>query len=224
MPGYESVHRLIDPRPVRNLGFVFAASLIGFAGNELVASYRIRVGRAIGSAALIADGLHARTEGLTSLAVFAGALGVVLGYPRADAIVGLVITAAIIVILRSAARDVFHRLMDAVSPELVDQIAAALDGVHGVEAVDDVRVRWIGHRLRAEAEVTVDRALNVTEAHHISVKAHHSLLHKIPRLAEAIVHANPSFVPGVDVHAELAHHYASEDSLRPHQEQNARDF
>ena len=69
LAGYESIRRLFEPQPLTNLGWVLAAALIGFAGNELVAVYRIRVGRRIRSAALVADGLHARTDGFTSLAV-----------------------------------------------------------------------------------------------------------------------------------------------------------
>jgi cation diffusion facilitator family transporter len=204
--GYEALQRLGDPDPVRYLPIVFAASLIGFAGNELVAVYRIRVGRAIGSAALVADGLHARTDGLTSLAVFAGALGVALGFQRADALAGLLIAVAILVILRSAAQGVFHRLMDAVSPNVVEQIETVLRAIEGVEHADDVRVRWIGHRLRAEIEMTVNHSLTIVEGHDVAVSAHHALLHEIPNLAEAIVHANPSSMPGRDHHAKLVHH------------------
>jgi divalent metal cation (Fe/Co/Zn/Cd) transporter len=95
---------------------VAAARLVGFIGNELVAVYRIRVGRQIGSAALVADGLHARTDGFTSLAVLFGAGGVAVGFPLANPIVGLLITIAILAVLRTAVRDVFRRLMDAVDP------------------------------------------------------------------------------------------------------------
>jgi cation diffusion facilitator family transporter len=102
--GWESVHRLLDPQPITNVGAVLAAGVLGFAGNEAVAVYRIRVGRKIGSAALVADGLHARTDGFTSLAIAAGAIGVMPGYPLADPIVGLLITVAILVVLRGAAR------------------------------------------------------------------------------------------------------------------------
>ncbi|RWF45201.1 MAG: cation transporter, partial [Mesorhizobium sp.] len=87
--GYEAIDRLFNPQPVRFLGWLAAAGVIGFLGNEAVAVFRIRVGRQINSAALIADGYHARTDGLTSLAVVAGAVGVWLGYPLADPIIGL---------------------------------------------------------------------------------------------------------------------------------------
>lgn len=207
---YESIKRLADPQPLNNLGLVFAASIIGFLGNELVAIYRIRVGREIGSAALVADGLHARTDGLTSLAVFAGALGAALGFPQADPIAGLLITVAILTILTNTAKDVYHRLMDAVAPELVSSIETCAKAVKGVESVDDVRVRWIGHRLRAEIEVKIDGGLSVAEGHDIAVEIHHALLHGVPKLDSAIVHTNPSLHDSSDPHAALAHHISDE--------------
>lgn len=128
---WAAVGRLLDPQPVRHLPFVAAAALIGFGGNEWVARHRIRVGREIGSAALVADGLHARTDGFASLAVLVGAGGAALGWQRADPLVGLAITAAIVLVLRDAAREVFRRLMDAVEPELVDRAEQALRQVPG---------------------------------------------------------------------------------------------
>ena len=154
--GYEAVTRLIHPVRIEHVGWVAAAGLVGFIGNELVALYRIRVGRRIGSAALVADGLHARTDGFTSLAVLLSAGGVALGFPLADPIVGMLITVAIVAVLRTAARDVFRRLMDGVDPELVDTAEAALAARSGVTAVRSVRMRWIGHRLHADAELDVE--------------------------------------------------------------------
>lgn len=204
----KSIDRLLHPQPVHNLGLVFAASVVGFVGNELVALYRIRVGRKIGSAALVADGLHARIDGLTSLAVMLGAAGVAAGFASADAIVGLLITLAILTILKSAGRDVYERLMDAVSPELVDDIERTLRGVEGIQDVDEVRVRWIGHALRAEVNITLDASLTLREGHALAVQAHHLLLHEIPRLSYAMVHTSPSHGGGQDPHTEIAHHFA----------------
>ena len=165
---------------------------MGFLGNELVALYRIRVGRRIGSAALVADGLHARTDGFTSLAVLLGAGGVALGFPLADPIVGLLITVAILAVLRTAARDVFRRLMDGVDPALLDAAEAALSAEPGVTGVRSVRMRWIGHRLHAEAELDIDPATTITEAHRIAHDAEHTLTHAVPRLSSALVHAYPA--------------------------------
>jgi cation diffusion facilitator family transporter len=213
LAGYESIRRLIEPRPISNLGLVFIASAIGFVGNEWVALYRIRVGRDIGSAALVADGLHARVDGLTSLAVLAGAAGVAAGYEKADPIAGLLITVAILAILKNVSRDIYWRLMDSVSPDLVAAVERSLEGVHGIKGIDDVRLRWIGHRLRAEVEIQVQGSLSVSEGHAIAVAAHHKLLHDVPKLGSAIVHANPSDADGFDHHAELAHHFAKSDEM-----------
>jgi cation diffusion facilitator family transporter len=201
--GYESIHRLVEPQPIANVGVVLAAGVIGFVGNELVAVYRIRVGRRIGSAALVADGLHARTDGFTSLAVVGAALGVLAGFPLADPIVGLLITVAILVVLRGAATDVYRRLMDGVDPHLVDAAESSIRAVPGVLDVDELRLRWTGHRLRAEVGIAVDRGMDVVAAHEVATTVQHRLLHDVPRLVAATVHVGPH---GGDHHAVLAHH------------------
>ncbi|UXY26217.1 cation diffusion facilitator family transporter [Streptomyces sp. HUAS TT20] len=202
-----AVQRLLDPRPMAQVPAVAMAALVGFAGNEWVARYRIRVGRSIGSAALVADGLHARTDGFTSLAVLVGAAGSALGLQLADPLVGLAITAAIVLVLRDAAREVFRRVMDAVDPALVDRAERALRQVPGVREVGELRLRWIGHRLRAEVAVVVDGEATVRQAHAVAVEAEHALLHAVPRLTAALVHADPAPVPGeADPHLALAHH------------------
>ncbi|HEX6869496.1 MAG TPA: cation diffusion facilitator family transporter [Micromonosporaceae bacterium] len=204
--GWAAIDRLVNPRPVAYLGVVAAAAVLGFLGNEAVAQLRIRVGRRIGSAALVADGLHARTDGFTSLAVLLGAGGLALGWAWADAVVGLAITAAILFVLRDAAREVYRRLMDAVDPAIVDAVEAELRATDGVRAVGAVRLRWIGHRLRAECEIVVPAHLSVVEAHRIAVAAEHRLIHAVPRLTAALVHADPDPHDGTDHHAELADH------------------
>lgn len=206
LAGYESVRRLLDPQPLSNVGVLIAAGIIGFAGNELVAIYRIRVGRRIGSAALIADGLHARTDGFTSLAVVLGALGVLAGFPLADPIVGILITVAILFVLRGAVTDIGRRLMDAVDPALVDAAETSLRSVPGVREIECLQLRWIGHRMRAETAVFVDAALTVVEGHEIAVAAHHQLLHDVPRLLDATVHVSPTGHRGEVQHQQLAHH------------------
>jgi cation diffusion facilitator family transporter len=192
LAGIESIRRLINPVPITHVGWVAAAGLIGFLGNELVASYRIRIGRRIGSVALVADGLHARTDGFTSLAVLLGAGGVALGVPMADPIIGLLITVAILAVLRTTVRDVFRRLMDGVDPALVDAAEAALAGEPGVTNVRSVRMRWIGHRLHADAELDIDPATSLTDAHRIAHEAEHTLTHAVPKLSSALVHAYPA--------------------------------
>ncbi|UQB72445.1 cation transporter [Rhodococcus ruber] len=189
--GTESIRRLIDPVPIEHLGWVALAGLVGFIGNELVAVYRIRVGRRIGSAALVADGLHARTDGFTSLAVLFSAGGVALGHPVADPVIGILITVAIVLVLRTAARDVFRRLMDGVDPELVTTAERVLSGRVGVDRVRSLQMRWIGHRLHADVELDVDPGLSLSAAHSVAHEAEQALIAAVPHLTTALVHAYP---------------------------------
>ena len=191
---YEAIDRLLHPRDVAHLWAVAGAGLIGFLGNELVARYRIRVGRQIGSAALVADGLHARTDGFTSLAVLLGACGVALGLPLADPVVGLIITVAILGVLRSAVKQVGARLMDAVDPTIVDQATTAISSVESVRQIRELRIRWIGHTLRAEVDITADPTLSITQAHDLAHHAEAHLLANVRRLTAATFHVSPAGV------------------------------
>jgi len=210
---YQAIERIIHPQPVGLLWAVAAAALVGFIGNEAVAVFRIRVGRQIGSAALIADGYHARTDGWTSLAVLLGAIGVWLGYPLADPIVGLLIAAAILVIVWQSGKTVFTRLLDGVDPEVIDEIRHTASHVEGVEDVSEVRARWLGHRLRAEVNAAVDPELSVEEGHAIAREVNHQLLHHLRYLDAAVVHVDPVQEAGEEHHRIDAH---SHDGLPPH--------
>jgi cation diffusion facilitator family transporter len=192
LAAYEAIDRLINPRAVNHLWAVAGAAIVGFLGNESVAHYRIRIGRRIGSAALVADGLHARTDGFTSLAVLLGAAGVGLGWRQADPVIGLVITIAILGVLRSAVRQVGARLMDAVDPALVDEASAAVTSVTGVNEVRELRIRWIGHTLRAEVDITVAADLTLAQAHELAHHAEAHLLDQVRRLTAATIHASPA--------------------------------
>jgi cation diffusion facilitator family transporter len=211
--GYQALERLISPQPVGFLWMVAAASLVGFIGNEAVAVFRIRVGREIGSAALVADGYHARTDGWTSLAVLAGAVGVWLGYPLADPIVGLLIAGAILVIVWQSGKAVFTRLLDGVEPEAIEEIRHAASQVPGVEDVSEVRARWLGHRLHAEVNVAVNPDLSVAEGHAIAREVHHQLLHHLSYLSGAVIHIDPVQEAGEEHHRVAAH---SHDGLPTH--------
>ena len=206
LAGYQVIQRLLHPASVSYLPAVAAAAVVGFIGNETVARYRIVIGRRIGSAALVADGLHARTDGYTSLAVLLGAGGTAIGWWWADPVVGLAITATILLVLKDAAKEIYRRLMDAVDPALVDQVEATLRATPGVADVGAVHLRWIGHRLRAECDIAVRADLTVVAAHAIAVEAEHLLMHAVPRLTSAIVHTDPHTRDGADHHADLAHH------------------
>lgn len=203
--GYEAVQRLLHPQPVTHLGLVMVAAAIGFVGNEAVAQYRITVGRRIGSAALEADGIHARADGITSLLVLVSAIAVGLGAERADAIVGLVITVAIVIVGYQAVRSVGQRLLDAVDPSVVDRIGEVVATVPGVVGVSEIRARWVGHRLLAQVRLSVDASLSIAAAHEIGENAQHELLHAFHNLSDAIIHVDPAGT-GSDPHAATRHH------------------
>jgi cation diffusion facilitator family transporter len=203
---YESAQRFIGPAAPTNLGWVAVAALVGFAGNEAVALFRVRVGNEIGSAALLADGQHARIDGLTSLAVLLGVVGVRLGFPLADPLVGIVITIAILFIVRDTALVIWHRVMDAVDPEIASAINRTASAVPGVEEVHEVRVRWLGHRLETELHITVDEDLPTKASHRIAEEVRHTLFHAQHRLAVVNVHVDPCGHSGEDAHTLTAHH------------------
>ncbi|MDP5228619.1 MULTISPECIES: cation diffusion facilitator family transporter [Arthrobacter] len=184
---WQAIDRLLHPQPLTNLWWVAAAGVIGFLGNESVAVYRIRVGQRIGSAALVADGVHARTDGFTSLAVVVGAVGVMLGFPLADPIVGLLISAAIIALLWGTVKNLGRRLLDGVEPGLVDRAEHALEHVDGIHAVENVRLRWSGHRLHGSVAVTVDPALSVAGADELRSDARRQLKAHLPHLEDMVV-------------------------------------
>lgn len=210
---YESITRLLHPQEIHYLGVVAAASLIGFAGNEVVAMFRIRVGREIGSAALVADGHHARIDGITSLGVLLGVAGVWLGYPQADAFVGLAITIVIFKIVWDSGKSLFTRLLDGVDPEVVDEVRHAAHHVTGVVEVTDVRVRWLGHRLLADVNVAVVSTLSVEQGHQIAYEVRHQLLHHLPYLGNATIHVDPANASG-EHHHRIADH--AHDELPTH--------
>jgi len=189
--GYESVLKIIHPEPMVNTGWVAAAAIIGFIGNEWVAMYRIRVGKEIGSAALIADGYHARVDGFTSLAVLFGVAGVWLGFPIIDPLVGLGITITILVIVKGAAKSVWIRLIDGIEPEILEQIEHAPMHVPGVKAVRDVRARWIGHRVYTDVVLDVAPEITVREADKLAQSVEKSLLDHVHLLGGAVVQVKP---------------------------------
>jgi cation diffusion facilitator family transporter len=188
---YQSVLKLINPEPISNIAWVAGAAVIGFLGNELVALYRIRTGKEIGSAALVADGNHARADGFTSLAVLAGAIGVWLGYPLMDPIVGMGIGIAILVIVWNSGRDMYYRVMDAVDPEMTKSVERVASKAERVMEVNNVAIRWVGHRQRAELHITVDCQMPTCESHGIAEQVRHDLFHAMPALADVTIHVNP---------------------------------
>lgn len=202
---WQSLDRFFNPQPLHNLWWVVAAGVIGFAGNEAVAVYRIRVGQKIGSAALVADGVHARIDGFTSLAVVVGALGVILGFPLADPIVGLLISAAIIVLLWGTVRSIGTRLMDGIEPNLVDRARSALDHTPGVLSVPKLQLRWVGHRLHGAATIVVANT-TLAAAEVVAHEAEHRLAHEFPNLDDMAIR----LVTSRDAASPLRHEHRTE--------------
>ena len=217
---YESYIKLVRDEVPRLLGWGMVAGIVGFLGNEIVAQYRMKVGEEIGSAALIADGQHARVDGLTSLAAFFGLLGVQLGFPAADPIAGFVITAAILWIVWDVGRDILGRLMDAVEPETVGRIEQCAASIEGVAGVHDVRARWLGHELACELHVDVAGELTVIQGHDIAEDVRHALLHEFERLNDVIVHVDPL---GEEYHYKTAHHFVPGTHSPHHDEHDGHE-
>lgn len=210
---YEAIDRLLHPQAITLLWAVAVAGLVGFIGNEAVAVFRIRVGREIDSAALIADGYHARTDGLTSLAVVLGAAGVWAGFPLADPIIGLLITVAIFGIVWQSSKAVFTRLLDGVEPGLIGEIRHAAEHVPAVRQILDVRARWLGHRLTAELDVAIPAEASLREAENVSAALQQELLAHIPALSLAHIRVRPEGAAADEVQAvasgnHAGHHHA----------------
>ncbi len=210
--GYESIYRFFHPRDVTYLWAVAVGGIIGFLGNEGVAIFRIKVGKEMGSAALIADGYHARTDGIASLAVLVSAIGVYLGYPLADPIIGIIMTLLILRIVWESSAAVFTRILDGVDPEVPDKIKEQARQSIGVQAVSEVRVRWLGHRMHAELNITVAEGLSVEQGHDIANTVRHELLHNLKFLSEVTIHVDPANASGDKHHHIEKHEHGNEPS------------
>ena len=190
--GFESIRKLIDPEPMDYLGWVAAAAIVGFIGNEAVAILQIRTGREIGSAALIADGRHARIDGFTSLAVLIAVIGTLLGAPILDPIIGLLITIAILFILKDSSVAIFRRMLDGIEPDILASLEHAPTHVEGVQGVEQVRARWLGHKVHADLRVIVRPDLSVADAEAIATRVRQSLADHVPAFGDAMIAVVPA--------------------------------
>lgn len=210
---WESVQKLINPQPLDNLGWVAAAAIIGFVGNETVALLQIRVGRRIASEAMIADGLHARTDGLTSLAVLIAAGGAALGFPIIDPIIGILIGITIVFITRDATIAIWHRLMDAVDPQLTRKAEQIIGEHPDVRNIHRLQLRWLGHDLYAEIVLELDSHLSLIESEAVLDHVRHHLYHDLPRLSKATLSALP-WNPDQRIYSrESEHHRAAAETV-----------
>jgi len=213
--GYLSINRFFHPKPVGYLWAVAVGSIVGFIGNEGVAVFRIKVGKEMGSAALIADGYHARTDGIASLAVLVSAIGVYLGYPLADPIIGILMTILILRIVWESAAAVFTRILDGVDPDVPDKVKEQAKQTKGVEDVSEVRVRWLGHRMHAELNVAVNQSLSVEEGHNIANQVRHDLLHSLQFLSGVTIHVDPANASG-EKHHHIEEHAHDGEPVHSH--------
>ncbi|MEB3177949.1 MAG: cation diffusion facilitator family transporter [Nostocaceae cyanobacterium] len=190
---YESVERFYHPQPLHHLGTLAIAAIVGFIGNEVVAVFRIRVGREINSAALIADGYHAMADGLVSLAVLLSAAGVSLGYSWADPVMGLVITVVLLKIVWESGQTIFSRLLDGVEPEVLESVHHAINHVSEVEesAIANLRTRWLGHRLHIEMDLMMPPSQTLQETQEITHTVEAQLKAHLPYLGLVVVRAVP---------------------------------
>ena len=213
--GYESIYRFFHPQQVGYLWAVAAAAIVGFLGNEGVALFRIKVGKEMGSAALIADGYHARTDGIASLSVLVSVIGVYLGYPLADPIIGILMTLLILRIVWESAAAVFTRILDGVDPDVPDKIREQAKQTEGVKDVSEVRVRWLGHRMHAELNVAVGQGLSVEEGHDIAKRVRHELLHNLQFLSGVTIHVDPANASG-EAHHRIEEHVHGDEPAHAH--------
>ncbi len=208
----ESIQKLTSGNVPTQLYLSMAAALVGVIGNEALAQYKITVGKRINSVPLIADGQHSRIDGFTSLAAFIGLVGARLGFPIADPIAGLVITVVIITVVYSTSKSVLQRLLDAVDSRMVPNIIDIASTVPGVEHINEVRARWVGHTLYITMNIEVDAQMTLEKAHAIAEEVRHRLFHNINGVSEVIIHTDPHG-HDVDPHALTAHHM--QQSQRP---------
>lgn len=187
----ESIGRFLKPEQLVHLELVAVAGVVGFVGNELVARYRLRVGRRIGSAALIADGVHARTDGFISLAIVLSAAAVALGFPWADAIIGLGMAGMIVTMAVRTGAAVGRRLLDGVAPQLVQELVEQLDQVPEVSGVHDLCIRAVGHSYRMEVTLDLPGDLSLADVELVRGRAEEVIRARVPRLQLLTIACRP---------------------------------
>jgi cation diffusion facilitator family transporter len=216
---YEAVMRLTGDHQVTRLGIAMTAAVLGLLANGFAGVYKIRVGRRIGSEPLIADGKHALTDSLSSVAAFGGLLGVKAGHPIADPIAAFVVVLAIVAVAVDATRRVLARLLDAVDPTIVGQIEHIAKHTDGVASIGRVQARWAGRSLYVTLTVAADGNKSLTDTHTIAENVAHRILHDVPGVAQVDVHVDPWEPHGDEAHARTAKH----DSRVPDVERTADD-
>jgi len=177
--GAESIRKLIGHGHTSDVGVGIAGAVIGIIGNQLVARYKLAVGRRIGSATLVADARHSWLDALSSAGALAGLIAVALGQPWGDPVAGLAVTAFICHVGYEVTSDVVHRLADSIDPEVIGQAEAAAASVPGVVHAH-ARARWTGRTLRVEIEGWVSPDLTTRDADAIGRQVAQALSRDLP--------------------------------------------
>jgi cation diffusion facilitator family transporter len=164
--GAESVNKLIHHGTTQHLGWGIGAAAAGILGNQLVARYKLVVGRKIQSATLVADARHSSLDALSSAGAMLGLIGVAVGWSWADAVAGLLVTGFICHVGWEVTSDIAHRLLDGVDPAIVTTAEATAAHTEGV-AHAHARARWTGRTLRVEVEGWVPPTTTVADADRI---------------------------------------------------------
>src|SRR5271155_4078005 len=179
--GFESVHKLLRHGGTAHVGWGIAAAAVGIAGNQLVARYKLTVGRRIRSATMVADAKHSWLDALSSAGALLGLIGVALGWGWADAVAGIIVTGFICHVGWDVTVGVAHRLLDGVDPEIIATAEAAAAKVPGVKHAH-ARARWTGRTLRIEVEGFLDSETSLTTADQIGRSVASLLTSRIPEL------------------------------------------
>ena len=177
--GYESLRKLVEHGTTSHVGAGIAGAAIGILGNQVVARYKLVVGRRIGSATLIADARHSWLDALSSAGALAGLVAVALGQPWGDPVAGLAVTAFICHVGYEVTTEVVHRLADGIDPGIITKAEAAAESVPGVRHAH-ARARWTGRILRVEIEGWVDPDLPARDADALGREVASALAGQLP--------------------------------------------
>jgi cation diffusion facilitator family transporter len=179
--GYASIRKLVGHGPTGHLALGIAGAVLGIVGNQVVARYKLVVGRRISSATLVADARHSWLDALSSAGALAGLVAVALGFRLGDPIAGLAVTVFICHVGYEVSKDVVHRLADGVDPAVITAAEAAAGSVDGVIHAH-ARARWTGRTLRVEVEGWVDPALTVSGADALGQQVARAVAGELPEM------------------------------------------
>jgi cation diffusion facilitator family transporter len=179
--GIESIEKLVHHGSTHHLGWGVGAAIVGIVGNQLVARYKLTVGRRIQSATMIADAKHSWLDALSSTGALLGLVGVAVGWPRADAVAGIVVTGFICHVAWEVSTDIAHRILDGVDPAIITTAETVASETPGVLHAHS-RARWTGRTLRLEVEGWVHPETSVADADRIGREIARTLTEHLPEM------------------------------------------